>query len=240
MARRTTIALVDDEPDLSGALGEYLSDLGYDVLTADCVAAGKRLFERGTIDLIVLDLNMPGGNGLDWLRELRAEAVTPVLILTSNPDPIERVVGLELGADDFVVKPVDPRELAARVAGILGRHSGRHREVVAFERVSVDLAAARLLVVGRPCERLGPGEVMLVRAFHANPNRLLTRDELLDLAPADSRHANDRSIDTRIARLRRKLDTEAIRTMRGHGYMFVPPPPRPGDMRELAETVGTG
>jgi DNA-binding response OmpR family regulator len=167
---------------------------------------------------------MPGESGLDYLPRLRATRGIPVLIMTAVPDPVDRVLGLEMGADDFVQKPCDPQELAARVAGLLRRYNAATREIVRFETVTVDLTASRLLRAGLPPERLGPGEIMLVRAFAARPNILLSRDELMEAAPADSHDANDRAIDTRVARLRRKLDTETIVTVRGHGYMFVPPP----------------
>ena len=223
MARYAKLVLVDDEPDLVEAFADYLSALGHEVRTASSAAACDALLDRDPADLVVLDINMPGENGLDYLRRLRETRAMPVLVLTGVPDPIDRILGLELGADDFVLKPCDPQELAARIAGLLNRYRITTREVVQFEHATVDLTASRLLRIGHPPERLGAGEVMLVRVFAARPNILLTRDDLMDLAPAESYEANDRAIDTRIARLRRKLATEAIVTVRGHGYMFVPP-----------------
>lgn len=223
MARYAKLVLVDDEPDLVEAFADYLSALGHEVRTAGSAAECDLLLDREPADLVVLDVNMPGENGLDYLRRLRETRAMPVLVLTGVPDPVDRILGLELGADDFVLKPCDPQELAARIAGLLNRYRITTREVVRFEQATVDLTASRLLRIGQPPERLGPGEVMLVRAFAARPNILLTRDELMDLAPAESFDANDRAIDTRIARLRRKLATDAIVTVRGHGYMFVPP-----------------
>lgn len=223
MARYAKLVLVDDEPDLVEAFADYLSALGHEVRTASSAAECDLLLDREPADLVVLDVNMPGENGLDYLRRLRETRAMPVLVLTGVPDPVDRILGLELGADDFVLKPCDPQELAARIAGLLNRYRITTREVVRFEQATVDLTASRLLRIGQPPERLGPGEVMLVRVFAARPNILLTRDELMDLAPAESFDANDRAIDTRIARLRRKLATDAIVTVRGHGYMFVPP-----------------
>ncbi|TGD94032.1 response regulator transcription factor [Methylobacterium nonmethylotrophicum] len=222
MGQHAQIVIVDDEVDLALAYAEYLSDLGHEVTVAQSGAELDARAARGPIDLVLLDLTMPGERGLDVLRRLRAAAPVPVLILTANPDPIERVLGLELGADDFVVKPVDPQELAARVASLLRRYGRGRREVVAFERASVDLTASRLLRIGAPPERLGPGEVLLVRTLAAHPNRVLTRDELLRLAPGDSHDTLDRAMDARIARLRQKLGTACIVTVRGRGYMFVP------------------
>lgn len=229
--KRAKIAIVDDEVDLAEAFAEYLSDLGHDVQVAGSAAELDAILERTALDLVILDLNMPGESGMEALRRLRGEGSPPVLILTANTDPIERVVGLELGADDFVVKPVEPQELAARAAGLLRRYGRGAREVVAFERATVDLSASRLLRIGHPPERLGPGEVLLVRVLASRPNQVLTRDELMRLAPGESLDAFDRAIDTRIARLRQKLDTQAIVTVRAKGYMFVPPE-RPGEVPE--------
>ena len=223
MVKRARIALVDDEVDLAEAYAEYLGDLGHEVSVAASAAELDRIMERTSIDLVILDLNMPGEKGLEVLRRLRRSGATPVLILTANPDPFERIVGLELGADDFVVKPVEPQELAARAAGLLRRYGRAERELVAFENATVDLTASRLLRVGYPPERLGPSEVLLVRTFASRPNQVLTREELMRLAPGETYDAFDRAIDNRIARLRQKLDTEAIVTVRAKGYMFVPP-----------------
>lgn len=223
MARRPKIAVIDDEIDLQEAVAEYLGDIGFDVKTAGSVAGCERLLDQDTFDLIVLDLNMPGSSGLDYLGRLRDRFDGAVLVLTANSDQVDRIAGLETGADDFVVKPVDPQELAARISGILQRRGTGRRELVRLERATVDLSASCLLVQGKAPERLGPGEVVLMRVFARRPNVILTRNELIEMAPAESLDANDRAIDTRVARLRRKLDTEAIVTVRGHGYMFVPP-----------------
>lgn len=223
MAGRPRVMLIDDEPDLTEPLAAYLADLGYDVTTAPSGADALRKLARQPADLAVLDLTMPGLSGLDLLRRLQDDHDLAVLVLTGNTDPVERIAGLETGADDFLLKPVEPQELAARIGGILARRGRGRRDLLRLEHVSVDLTASRLLRVGERPERLGPGEVMLLRAFMRQPNRVLTRDQLIELAPADSLEANDRAIDTRLARLRRKLDTDAIVTVRGHGYMFVPP-----------------
>ncbi|MDP2801791.1 MAG: response regulator transcription factor [Phreatobacter sp.] len=220
MARRGRIAVLDDEPDWVDAVREYLTDLGYDV---DCLKAAWELepyLARETPDLIILDIGLPGENGIDILIRTDLASDIAVLVLTGNPDPIDRVLGLELGADDYVQKPVELRELAARVAGILQRRLGRRRSLVVFEQASVDLVAARILKVDGSTDRLSAGEVALIRIFAENPGKVLTREEIMEQAPAEDEEAFDRAIDSRIARLRRKLETEAIRTVRGHGYVF--------------------
>jgi DNA-binding response OmpR family regulator len=223
VAKFAKLLLVDSDPAVLRTLTAYLSALGHEVRTAGSTADCDLLLDRDTVDLVVLAIDLPGESGLDYLPRLRGGRRIPVLLMASVPDPVDRVLGLELGADDFVLKPFDPQELAARVSGLLRRYHATQRELVRLERVTIDLTAARLLRMGQPPERLGPGEIMLVRAFASRPNLLLSRDDLMELAPADSHDANDRAIDTRVARLRRKLDTESIVTVRGHGYMFVPP-----------------
>lgn len=220
MARRGRIAVLDDEPDWVDAVREYLTDLGYDV---DCLKAAWELepyLARERPDLIILDIGLPGESGIDILIRTDLASDIAVLVLTGNPDPIDRVLGLELGADDYVQKPVELRELAARVAGILQRRLGRRRSLVVFEQASVDLVAARILKVDGSTDRLSAGEVALIRIFAENPGKVLTREEIMEQAPAEDEEAFDRAIDSRIARLRRKLETEAIRTVRGHGYVF--------------------
>ena len=168
-------------------------------------------------------VDLAGEEALDVLRRLRDRHPAPLLALMPGADPVERVAGLEIGADDVVAAPAEPQEVAARVGNILERRGIGRQETARFERATVDLVAARLLRPGAPPERLGPGEVALIRAFTRAPNRVLGRDDLLDAAAAESAEAGDRTVDARVARLRRKLDTEAFVTVRGHGYMFVPP-----------------
>lgn len=225
--QRPKIALIDDDVDLVEPLAEYLSDLGYEVHTEGTSSGCLRLVARHPIDVVILDLGLPDQSGLDFLRTLRDRCDAAVLVLTGNADPIDRIAGLEIGADDFVVKPVEPQELAARVGGLLRRRGAGGHDLIRLERATVDLVAARLMRHKQPPERLGPGEIVLLKALASHPNRVLTRDALIDMAPAETADPNDRSIDSRVARLRRKLDTAAIVTVRGHGYMFVPPFDKP-------------
>ncbi len=220
MARRGRIAILDDEPDWVEAVHEYLIDLGYDVDRLGAAWELEPYLARERPDLLILDIGLPGESGIDILIRTDLASDIAVLVLTGNPDPIDRVLGLELGADDYVQKPVELRELAARVAGILQRRLGRRRNLVVFETASVDLIAARVLKADGSTERLSAGEVALIRAFADSPGKVLTREEIMERAPAEDEEAFDRAIDSRIARLRRKLDTDAIRTVRGHGYVF--------------------
>jgi DNA-binding response OmpR family regulator len=166
---------------------------------------------------------MPGEDGRDLLMRIRATSDVPVIVMSGSGELIDRVLCLELGADDMVQKPVEPRELAARIHGLLERRAGVKRDLRRFERSTVDLQAALVMRDDGTEERLGIGEIMLLKAFLANPYRLLSRDDILDLAPAQDRDALDRSVDPRVTRLKRKLGTEWIETSRGQGYIFAPP-----------------
>lgn len=222
MASSGRIIPIDDEIDLIGAFAEYLVDRGFDAVTADGAYAFDGLVMQGKPDLVVLDLAMQGESGLELLLRIRADSDVPVIIMTGRAELVDRVLCLEVGADDIVQKPIEPRELAARIQGLLDRRQGRPRDIVRLERTTVDLRAARVLHDDGTEERLTIGEIMLFRAFLANPFKLLTRDGILDRAPAQDRDALDRSVDPRVARLKRKLATEWIETRRGHGYVYVP------------------
>ncbi len=217
------ILFLDDEPDLVEALVDYFQGLGHDAAGFSDAFGFEAALRAGGADLVILDLNMPGRSGLDLMAEVEALRGVPVIILSALGDRIDRVIGLESGADDYVVKPVDPRELAARAAAVLARRSGRRRALIPFEVAAVDLAAARVLLQDGQTETLSAGEVAMLRAFASHPHRLLTREALIDMAPAESNEALDRSIDARVARLRRKLRTDRIVTVRGQGYRFEPP-----------------
>lgn len=223
MPRGARIIFVDDEPDLVSALAEYFTDLG---AVAEIARDGIELqahLRAAPADLVILDLGLPGQGGLDLLSEADLMQGAGVIILTGNADAVDRIIGLELGADDYVLKPVDPRELAARARSVLSRRRGRAAPLIPFETTSADLGAARVLLDAGQIEPLSPGEVALIRAFVAHPHRVLTRDDLMALAPAESADALDRAIDSRVARLRRKLRTDRLVTVRGQGYRYEPP-----------------
>jgi two-component system phosphate regulon response regulator OmpR len=191
-------------------------------------------------DLLILDVNMPGESGFEIARRIRAGSDVPILMLTAADDVVDRVVGLELGADDYVTKPFDLRELRARIQAVLRRNTRRlspaptpHPEgsstaTVKFGDFRLDIDARRLLQADGEHLELTAMEFDLLVAFARNPNRVLSRERLLDIAHNRDTEPFDRSIDVRIARIRRKVERDPskpqiIKTMRGAGYMFVPP-----------------
>ena len=237
------IIVVDDDPGLRDMVGEYLTQHGYAVRTAAGGAELDRLLTAETADLVLLDVSMPGEDGFSVARRIRvADPELPIVMLTAMGDVVDRVVGLELGTDDYIVKPFDLRELRARIGSVLRRTArparpsaageasaaGESGRRVAFGKVVLDLDARRLVRADGTEERLTAMEFDLLQAFAQNPNRVLSRDRLLDLAHQKEMEPFDRSIDIRIARLRRKIEEDPskpqiIKTERGAGYIFVPP-----------------
>jgi two-component system phosphate regulon response regulator OmpR len=218
-------------------VAEYLARYGFAVAAAAGGAELDAIIAQGMPDLVILDVNMPGENGFAIARRLRAHSDVPFLMLTEAADVVDRVVGLELGADDYIPKPFNLRELRARLESIL-RRTGRARAapvaaaasspaLVPFGDFSLDLEARRLTRANGEELELTAMEFALLAAFAHNPNRVLSRERLLDLAHNHDTEPFDRSIDVRIARLRHKIERDPskpmlIRTMRGAGYMFVP------------------
>lgn len=234
------IAVVDDDPDIRATFEEYLTDRGYRVSTADGGAALRDLFKRGDApDLALLDVAMPGEDGFSLARYLSAETATRIIMVTASGETIDRVVGLELGADDYLAKPVDLRELFARVKVVL-RRSSQARPVTAdpsprpnipVERVrfglcGLDLASQQLFDEDGREIWISAMEFDMLRVFAERPNRVLSRERLLELAHHGDWDPFDRSIDTRISRLRRKIERDpgkpsVLKTVRGAGYIFV-------------------
>jgi DNA-binding response OmpR family regulator len=242
MADRHRLVVVDDEPELRAMVAEYLGRHGFVVHTAANGVELDACMAEAEPDLLLLDVNLPGEDGFAIARRIRARSDVPILMLTAADDVVDRVVGLELGADDYVTKPFDLRELRARIQAILrrGRRAGQlaanqpgtdqavlMAAPVNFGDVMLDLEARRLLRRDGSELEITAMEFDLLAAFARNPNRVLSRERLLDLAHNRDTDAFDRSIDVRIARIRRKVEREpgkpqVIRTMRGAGYMFVP------------------
>lgn len=229
-----SILIVDDDEEIRSLLSRYLADHGFRVLEAGDGAEMRRRLASVPVDLVILDLMLPGEDGLSLCRWLRAGSGRPVIMLTARDERTDRVVGLELGADDYVTKPFDPRELVARIRAVLRRakvpepvagtpiENRRYR----FEGWRLD-ALDRSLTdpVGRPVE-LSSGEFDLLLTFVESPRRVLDRDHLLDRTRGRSFTPFDRSIDVQVSRLRRKLEQASssslslIRTVRGAGYIF--------------------
>ncbi len=232
MSDRVHIAVVDDERDIRDTVAEYLEMNGYKVSKADGGPALRKLAEQGRVDLAVLDVTMPGEDGLSIARWLREHSGAGVIMLTARDSVIDRVVGIEMGADDYVTKPFDLRELLARVKAVLRRvgraaaleTSNGYREV-RFGACRLDLDGHKLYGPDGGEIPLTAMEFDLLQAFAERPNRVLTRDQLLDLAHNRDFEPFDRSIDIRIARIRRKIETDpakpaVIKTVRGAGYLF--------------------
>lgn len=219
---RARILIAEDEVDFAAALAEFLTELGYEVENVETAIALDVALRARPRDLILLDLNLPGQSGFEFLGDSALIGKAAVIILTGSPCAIDRIVGLEAGADDYMIKPVDLRELAARIGSVLARRLGRQRQIVSFERASADLSAARILYPDGQTAPLSAGEVALIRAFAENPHHVLDRGRLLELAPAETVEALDGAIDNRIARLRRKLGTAQIVTLRGRGFRYEP------------------
>jgi two-component system phosphate regulon response regulator OmpR len=237
------ILVVDDDPALRELLTQYLGASGF---TVDAAADGPQMRERmaeAWPDALVLDLMLPGEDGLSLARELRSRSAVPILMLSARGEEIDRVVGLEMGADDYLAKPFSPRELLARLRALLRRSRDRTRlpdatgaaaaadgeaprEVHHFGPYTLDVAGWRLLR-GADEVALTSAEFALLRVFVQHPHRVLSRDWLVEQLKGYEREAFDRSVDVRVTRLRRKIEPDPahpvyVRTVRGEGYLFNP------------------
>lgn len=241
MTEAPHILIVDDHREIRDAVSRYLEKNGLRASTArDATEMDARL-AAGRIDLIVLDIMMPGENGLSVCRRLSAAGGPPILMLTALSDDTDRIVGLEIGADDYLPKPFNPRELLARIKAILRRSettvppagdlSGKR---IAFGSWVLDADSRTLISAEGAEESLTTADVRLLAVFLQRPRKLLSRDELLDLTAGRSPHLFDRTIDNQVSRLRRKIEADPTRpklitTVRGGGYCLST------DVRELTE-----
>ncbi len=227
------IAVVDDEPEVREGLREYLTRHQFLVSACDGGAALDGLMAERPVDLVVLDVNMPGENGTSIARRLRVGGNIGIIMLTANGDTLDQVVGLEVGADDYVVKPVDPRVLLARVRAVLRRAEDRERPVasmgrrVRFGSRVLDLDAQKLFAPDGDEIAITAMEFDLLKTFAEHPNKVLSRDRILDLAHNKEMEPFDRSVDSRVKRLRRKIEEDPVKprvlkTVHGAGYQFVP------------------
>ncbi len=226
------IVVVDDDPGIRDVVHEFLTRHGYEVETAADSGELTRALARGPVDLVVLDVMLPGEDGLAICRRLAAGSGPAVIMLSAMGEETDRIVGLELGADDYLPKPCNPRELLARVRAVLRRRGEASRPdddlgaQCEFAGWRLDLVRRELRSPEGVVVNLSGGEFSLLRTFVERPQRVLTRDQLLEFARGPDSDAYDRAIDVQISRLRRKLDngggSELIRTVRNEGYMFIP------------------
>ncbi|KQN99516.1 MAG: response regulator [Stenotrophomonas nitritireducens] len=223
------LLVVDDDSDIRGLLAEQLGRTGYTVSTARDGAEMRHALAREHIDLIVLDLNLPREDGLALCRELRARSSTPVIMLTARSEPIDRVLGLEMGADDYLAKPFEPRELLARIRNVLRRTEAlpANLEPLAMRRAAFsgwlfDLERRHLVDPAGRVVMLSGAEFRLLRVFVGHANKVLSREQLVALSSGRSYEAQDRAIDLQVSRLRQKLGDAGglIRTVRNEGYVF--------------------
>ncbi len=240
MTQSQHIMIVDDEAPAREMVGDYLKMHGFTVTLCDGGRSLRTEIEKGVPDLVVLDLNMPEEDGLSIIRDLKGRTNVPVIMLTATASPIDRVVGLELGADDYVAKPCELRELMARIRSVLRRSApakaaateaaatkSAKEQLVRFGTKWLDLEAQALRDDEGNEHPLTASEFSLLKVFAANPKRVLSRERLLELANARDAEAFDRAVDLRIMRIRRKIEPDptkpaVIRTIRGGGYLFSP------------------
>jgi len=240
MTQSQHIIIVDDEAPAREMVGDYLKMHGFTVTLCDGGKSLRGVIETSVPDLVVLDLNMPEEDGLSIIRDLKSRINVPVIMLTATASPIDRVVGLELGADDYIAKPCELRELMARIRSVLRRSApaktaapeaagakAEKEQLVRFGTKWLDLEAQALRDDEGNEHPLTASEFGLLKVFAANPKRVLSRERLLELANARDAEAFDRAVDLRIMRIRRKIEIDptkpaVIRTIRGGGYLFSP------------------
>ncbi|MPZ10510.1 MAG: response regulator [Kiloniellaceae bacterium] len=226
------IAIVDDHKDIRELVARYLGEHGYRVSVADSAAALRRLLQRGAPDLVVLDIMMPGEDGLSLCRDLRTTGNLPIILLTAVAEDTDRIVGLEMGADDYVTKPFNPRELLARVKAVLRRAQSLpprqalpRSKAICFDRWTLEVGRRELVSADGVAVPLSTAEFRLLSALLDHPGLVLTRDQLLDLTVGRAADVYDRSIDNQVSRLRRKIEIDPknpllIKTHWGGGYSF--------------------
>jgi two-component system OmpR family response regulator len=226
------ILIVDDDRDIRDLLSEYLQKQGYRTSVAADGRAMRNMMSRADPDLIILDLMLPGEDGLMLCREIRAKSDTPILMLTARGDEVDRIVGLEMGADDYLAKPFSPRELVARIKSILRRSRAlpanlkpNQAKLFHFAGWTLDIKTRNLLSPEGVSIALSGTDFKLLRIFLDHPNRVLNRDQLIDLTQSRDAGPFDRSIDLQVSRLRRRLndppkEPAIIKTARGEGYVF--------------------
>lgn len=229
-AALTRLLLVDDEPSLREPLAAYLTRQGFAVREAVSAADARKLLAEETPDLVLLDIMMPGEDGLSFCRHLVETRAIPTIFLTARGEATDRIVGLEIGADDYVVKPFEPRELVARIRSVLRRAARGPAEISAdedflFEGWRLDPLKRRLTAPDGAVVAISSVEFRLLLAFVEHPRQVLDRDRLLDMVQGREAHLFDRAVDNQVSRLRRKVEIDSrspqmIQTVWGGGYML--------------------
>ena len=224
------LLIVDDHRDIRDLLKRFLTQHGYRVSIAAEGKEMKKILKTANIDLIVLDVMMPGEDGLTLCRNLRATSNIPIIMLTAMSEEMDKIIGLEMGADDYLAKPFNPRELLARIKAVLRRYTTLQtiapvNDIVSFDRWTVDINQRELTDDSNMIVMLSSAEFDLLRVFLAHPRQVLSREQLLDLAKGRGEGVYDRAIDTLISRLRKKLENDPknptlIKTVWGGGYQF--------------------
>ena len=227
---RATLLVVDDDAELRDLARQYLEQKGYDVVGAEDGVAMDEALEARAVDLVILDVMLPGEDGLAIAKRLKRTSAVPIIMVSAQGEDVDRIVGLEVGADDYMTKPFNPRELLARIRAVMRRTSGQESaaepHVIEFGSFRLDLNAHRLTDRERTVP-LTTGEFDLLSVFARHPNKVLDRDRILDLLTGAERSPFDRSIDVRVTRLRGKIESDPsspvfIKTIWGKGYLFSP------------------
>src|SRR5487761_2274810 len=225
------LLIVDDDREIRSLLGQYLEKNDFRTTAVPDAREARRVMERAAIDLIVLDLMLPGEDGLTLCRELRRHSQVPIIMLTARGEDVDRIVGLEVGADDYLAKPFNPRELLARIRALLRRSDTPRASLETTKQSSYRFGDFLLNIDTHDLHRNGmnvpltAGEFNLLHVFVEHPNRVLSRDIIMDLLKGYERSPFDRSIDVQVTRLRRKIEDDPnspmyIRTVWGTGYLF--------------------
>ncbi len=227
-SERATLLVVDDDAEIRELIQEYLDKQGYHVICVEDGPAMDETLAESSVDLVLLDLMLPGEDGLSIAKRLKASRNTPIIMVSAQGEEVDRIVGLEIGADDYIAKPFNPRELLARIRAVMRRNaaSDPDRQVVEFGTFRLDLDAHRLTEDNRTVP-LTSGEYDLLSVLVQYPNRVLDRDRIVELLSSGQRSPFDRSVDVRVTRLRSKIEPDPsspryIRTVWGKGYMFCP------------------
>ena len=221
-----TILVVDDEPKIVRLARDYLEHSGYRVVTAGDGEAALDTVRQSRPDLVVLDLNLPGIDGLEVCRRIRSDSDVPIIMLTARVEETDRLIGLEIGADDYITKPFSPRELVARTRAVLRRTGGerRQRDIIRVDELEIDLAGHRVSRAGEPVH-LTPIEFNILTTLAQQPGQTFSRGQLLDRLHGVTYDSYDRSVDSHVKNLRRKLESDPsepvyILTVYGVGYRF--------------------